>query len=576
MCTVRTSRKYRTSLRNVVNNNIDTVAVSSSEAETEDSLTHCNRIHLTIVITFNLSLPLLPFAFHGIWLYTEMVKSPGGVNESQRLRSQSSTSRLDPPKTIALESKTTRPPASRFQRQRPQTAVSEENEEIIENPNDKLLLCNESDFCQQLLSDGYVQSFVDFYHLTRRADPHSAEHAVSSTVSELIFIRDNLVIAETSRRLGNTLNVYAAYGRLADLYARILDWRTSIFFHEKCLEVSQLTADARAEMNANHSLGIVYQKMMDYETAQKYHEKHEEVAKLYDVVEEIAKANIELYGVYTVLARRLEAEGNSMEALHIYEICLESAKKSFNKKAEGEANGKIGTLLLSLGGASNVAKSVIYFQEQCHIAQEMGNLEEKCNACSGLALAYDLLGQGEKALVQLSTVHFISEQTGDSILQSKACRALGTLYSKVGKLELALESLKKHYHLVNVAFLNDGNPQSSGKSVTSVGSGTGAGVVSKIQGEITAARPLGSGPSDRVTVQDLDLARSFVGIAKGNLLMGNYLISIHSDLSAVLDWKLTRSELPGPESSDIRNRRLKAAPLDDDIAPDTSESDEIK
>ena len=485
-----------------------------------------------------------------------MVKNSPSFDESQRtinLRTKAPNHKQDPPKIFTLETKTTKPPVSRFQRQRPGTA-SEQNLLGLENLGSQLQLSNESDFCQQLLSDGYVQSFVDFYHLTRRADPHSTEHAVVSTVAELTFIRDNLVTAETSRRQGNTVNVYAAYGRLADLYAKTMDWRTSIFFHEKCLEVSQLTADARAEMTGNHALGVVYQKMSDFETAQKYHEKHEEVAKLYDVVEEIAKANIELYKVYTVLARRLEAEGKSAEALQIYETCLESAKKSFDKRAEGEANGKIGTLLLSKGDTANAAKSILYLQEQCQIAQEMGNAEGKCNACSGLALAYDLLGQGEKALVQLSTVHSISEQTGDSLLQSKACRALGTLYSKVGKLEQALESLKKHYNLVNLAFLNETNPQNGSK-----------GVVGKIQSEVAGTRPLGSplgSVSDRVTVQDLDLARGLLGIAKGNLLMGNYMISIQSDLTAVLDWKLTRSELPGAENPAVRGRRGKVAPLD--------------
>ena len=490
-----------------------------------------------------------------------MVKSSGSHDESQRLlntRTKGTISKIDPPKIFTLETKTTRPPISRFQRQKP-GAINDQNLTGIENIVDQLQLSNESDFCQQLLSDGYVQSFVDFYHLTHRADPHSTEHFVRSTVAELTFIRDNLVTAETSRRQGNTVHVYAAYGRLADLYARTLDWRTSIFFHEKCLEVSQLTADARAEMTANHALGVVYQKMMDYETAQKYHEKHEEVAKLYDVVEEVAKANVELYRVYTVIARRFEVEGKFAEALQIYEICLESAKKSFDKKAEGEANGKIGTLLLSKGDAVNAAKSIIYLTEQCQIAQEMGNAEGKCNACSGLALAYDLLGQGEKALVQLSAVHSISEQTGDLMLQSKACRALGTLYSKVGKLEQALESLKKHYNLVNMAFLNETNPVTSSKT---------AGVVGKILSEVAGSRPFVSSPQDRVSVQDLDLARGFVGIAKGNLLMGNYMISIQSDLSAVLDWKLTRSELPGVENMMTKGRRGKAAPLEGGPPPE--------
>lgn len=484
-----------------------------------------------------------------------MVNSAEGFHETPRpknLRMKNAT-KQDAQKVFVLETKTSKPPISRFQRLKPAPAV----EEITVDSEDvgaHIQLLTESDFCRQLLSDGYVQSFVDFYHLTRRADPHSAERGVSSTVSELTYIRDNLVTAEISRRQGNTVNVYIAYGRLADLYTGSMDWRTSIFFHEKCLEVSQLTADARAEMTANHSLGVVYQKMMEFEMAQRYHEKHEEVAKLYDVVEEIAKANVELYKVYTVIARRCEAEGRSSEALQIYELCLESAKKSFDKKAEGEANGKIGALLLSKADIANATKSIHYLQEQSEIAQEMGNAEGKCNACSGLALAYDLLGQADKALQQLSTVQIISEQTADVTLQSKACRALGTLYSKVGKLELALESLKKHYNLVNIAFLKDSTNHQNTTNTTS-------GVASKIYNEISASRA-GATVVDKVTVQDLDLARGYVGIAKGNLLMGNYMISLQSDLSAILDWKLTRSELPGVQNLAIRGRLTKAAPLD--------------
>jgi tetratricopeptide (TPR) repeat protein len=464
------------------------------------------------------------------------------------------TTKPDAQKVIVLETKTSRPPVSRFQRQTPAPVIEQTHVEV-EKIENHIQLLNESDFCQQLLSDGYVQSFVDFYHLTHRADPHSTEKAVTSTVAELTFIRDNLVTAETSRRQGNTANVYGAYGRLADLYTRAMDWRTSIFFHEKCLEVSQLTADARAEMTANHSLGIVHQKMSEFETAQKYHEKHEEVAKLYDVVEEVVTANVELYKVYTVIARRLEAEDRFTEALQFYEACLESAKKSYDKKAEGEANGKIGSLLLSKADLSNAARSIPYLLEQSQIAQEMGNAEGKCNACSGLALAYDLLGQADKALVQLSAVQTISEQTGDAVLQSKACRALGTLYSKVGKLEQALEALKKHYQLVNAAFVRD-NSCSQNDFCSS------SGVAAKIYDEISNSRSPESSGAVPVSIKDLDLARGYVGIAKGNFLMGNYLISIQSDLTAILDWKLTRSELPACEDTRLLPTQDKAKPHD--------------
>ena len=126
----------------------------------------------------------------------------------------------------------------------------------------------EAELCQQLLVDGFVQSYVDFYHLTHRADPNAVEGRVVSkikmNVDDLIFIKDNLVQAEKSRRNGNTNGVYTAYNKLADMYMKNMDWKTSIFFHEKCLEVAQLTADMRAEMSANHALGKYIICINDY------------------------------------------------------------------------------------------------------------------------------------------------------------------------------------------------------------------------------------------------------------------------------------------------------------------------
>lgn len=428
------------------------------------------------------------------------------------------------------------------------------------NVNATTELSNDADFCQQLLVDGYVQSFVDFYHLTHRPDPNSPDVATApkiyTSIQDMIFIRDNLVLAETSRRQGNTAAVYAAYIKLADLYAASMDWRTSVFFHEKCLEVSQLTADARAEMSANHSLGIVSQKMADFELARKFHERHEEIAKQYDVLEEVAKSNVELYKVYTILARKHESAGCFDAALEMYQMCLSAAKKSFDKTAEGDANGKIGTLLLRLGGA---AKSVSYLREQCLIAQEMGNAEGKCNASSALALAYETLGEKEKALAELKLVHSISEQAGDAALQSKACRALGTLYSKIGRLEDAYEALKTHYHLVQVAV-----PKDQDKSPSAA--------VGKLHSTVAASRVDGKGPEGMTgvlatvhtaTIKELDLARSFVGIAKGNLIMKAYVVAIQSDLASLLDWKLTRSDISDAKEKELQqdkaSRKERAA-----------------
>ena len=379
---------------------------------------------------------------------------------------------------------------------------------------------NESSFCEQLLIGGFVQSYVDFFHLTHRTDPsvvdptHTGER-IKVSIQDMVFIRNNLVQAEADRRQGNTDGVYSAFNRLADFYEQQGDFQTALFFHEKCLDIGTMTSDVRAEMSANHALGVVYQKLHNYEAAASHHEQHEQIANTMQAFDEIVKANTQLYKVYTLLADdALEAEEapDTNAVVEWYHRSLTAAQKSMDKAAEGEANAKIGMLLLKLG---NTAESVPYLRQQSQIAADNGNPESRCRACSALALAFDTLGNADKALAELMLVSTISEQAGDIMLQSQANRALGTLYSKVGQKAKSVEALSKHFDLLKT-------------------------IISK-RGEIEAAK--------NVTLRDLDLARLYVGVAKGNLFLGDLFAAIQYDFQAVLSWKLTRSLLPHKEPS---------------------------
>ena len=72
------------------------------------------------------------------------------------------------------------------------------------------------------------------------------------------------------------------------------------------------------------------------------------------------------------------------------------------------------------------ADSLSYLKRHSEIAAELGDADSRCRACSGLALALDSLGMADKALDELSLVQAISEQAGDLLLQSQACRAMVT------------------------------------------------------------------------------------------------------------------------------------------------------
>ena len=454
-------------------------------------------------------------------------------------------------KIAIVEERSSVPPGkARFSRK------NQENDFDIKNQHSAELR-TVADFCEQLLIDGYVQSYVDFYHLTHRTDPHSPEGRpnmrIEVSTEDMVYIRDNLVKAEVSRRQGNTSGVYLSYNNLAEFYKNNTDWRTSIYFHEKCLEVAQLTTDVRAEMNANHALGTVYQKMNEWEIARRLHERHQELAYSVDILEEVAKANIELHRVYLVLAQRSDNESDFDSALQLYHKCVESAQKCWDKAAEGEANGKIGSLLLARGDPS---ASLPYLRNHSQIAAGLGDAEGRCRACSNLAWALDMLGDDDGALAELTLVHSISEQAGDALLQAQACRSLGTLYSKVGKLQEAVQALERHFELYKIIMAK--NSLAGERSQTASG-GNRSRLNSRKSQE-------SSGNSNTViTAADLDLARVYVGISRGNLQMGAYVCAIQSDLSSLLDYKLNRTELPQPVEAEAEQPQKRQSAVVQDM-----------
>lgn len=89
------------------------------------------------------------------------------------------------------------------------------------------------------------------------------------------------------------------------------------------------------------------------------------------------------------------------------------------------------------------------------------------------------------------------------------------MYSKVGKFTEAVSALQRHFDLL----------------------------------KILDARTAGIDSSrDIISVRDLDIARAYVGISKGNLFLNSYVHAIKFEFLSLLNWKLTRSEFPKNQS----------------------------
>ena len=100
-----------------------------------------------------------------------------------------------------------------------------------------------------------------------------------------------------------------------------------------------------------------------------------------------------------------------------------------------------------------------------------------------------------------------SEQAGDVLLQSTANRALGTLYSKVGELDKSVDALTRHFSLLSDILGRRGE-----------------------LGEAAA----------HITARDLDLARVYLGVSRGN---AQVRVSLSFSLSLSLSLSLPLSSL---------------------------------
>jgi hypothetical protein len=85
------------------------------------------------------------------------------------------------------------------------------------------------------------------------------------------------------------------------------------------------------------------------------------------------------------------------------------------------------------------------------------------------------------------------------------------LYSKVGKFTDAVSALQRHFDLLKILDARTGGGESS---------------------------------RDLISVRDIDIARAYVGISKGNLFLNSYAHAIKFQFLSLLNWKLTRSEFP--------------------------------
>lgn len=366
--------------------------------------------------------------------------------------------------------------------------------------------------CEQILANGYVQSFVDFFYLTHRPDPKAALQATGAadaaapgeidvSPQEMVFLSKHLTTAEKARRLGDTNVVYQSFNVLAQYFQQLEDPKTGVYFYEKCLEIARLTNDRGAEMLAHHCLGAAHEGMGELLPAAAYHERHRDLAAEDALEEEQRTANAELVKIYWKFAEQKEAARDGDLAVQFYEKCLQAARAAGDRASEGVAAFKLGRAFAREGQPQ---QAVPFLEDYLAIGQALGDLEGQGHAYAELARAHRRMGDDDTAQEFLEQFLEVALQTDNLMAQGEACKGLGALYSRKEEFHKAVEVFEKYFETC--------------RSLVNAGQG---------------ATPL------------VDLARTYLGLARANALLGRYYHALRCDLGELLEWKTRRKEPQG-------------------------------
>lgn len=350
-------------------------------------------------------------------------------------------------------------------------------------------ISDKQNICLDILCTGHVNSFVDFFYLTHRTEEENNRTLIPD--NKLLDIKHDLTVAESSHRHADYVTVFESYEHLASYFYSVHDYKTAIYFYEKCLDIGEDMQDIVMQCHANLHLGITHDSMGDISTAIKFHEKHANLAHKLQDLSRIQQANHQLIEAYRRFAEEYERKDDYQNAVIYYKKCLGAAIEGNDIRSEGLATYRLGVTCAALGDRN---QSIEFQQRYLNICKKTGDQLGEGQACAALAQSFKELGETKLAIDYLKKYEMIAIRNKQSTNQAEACAALGSIYSAAGDHTGAVSCFEKTFDI---------------------------------------ARNVG----DRKLV---DNARIHLGMARGNMALTKYMQVVKENLPALLNWKTRR------------------------------------
>ncbi|EGR30552.1 hypothetical protein IMG5_129380 [Ichthyophthirius multifiliis] len=315
---------------------------------------------------------------------------------------------------------------------------------------------NKQTLAMDILKEGYVQSFIDFFYITQTPqDSDNLERYTTSMLLEqqedkLLSLKKDLIEAEDATKYiySDKSSAIEGYFKLAEnFFDNFQDYKTAQFFYKRCISISKDSEDKISEGKGKLGYGKCFDRQNKTPEAIEILEKSLADAEAIDqqsIVELISKELIQIYHKVAQNFEKGESE-NISNALYYYEKCLDVAKKADKEEDEGNICHKIGLLYYKIG---NYQRSIDFQKKYLEIYQPMNSEEGKqrqMEAHAALAKCYLKMNANDDAQIHLEKYIEHAEKLHLNNSQSDAALHLATLYAQKGNVPKSLEYYKQHF-----------------------------------------------------------------------------------------------------------------------------------
>jgi len=315
----------------------------------------------------------------------------------------------------------------------------------IEHLLDRKFIVDRKSLCIDIICDAYVNSFVEFFYLTHRISESGKVLDSKMPVDQLVYIKENLVKAESAHRQGDSKAMHSAYKNIGDFYKQAKEYRTAIYFYIKCRDVVAGIQDPALQLVAFLELGLTYECANEVEKAIAAHEQHLRIAETMESEFEMIQASRNLVRTYKLHAKNLMKKGEHEDSLKFLTKCIENGKASGDHKGEAQANLMIGRIHAS---KNNHKDGICFFKQYLKLCLQLEDKNGEGIAYYELGMAFKATNDKVLATKYLESYLKVCEVQNKADSTAQACSALGLIHSELGEYPEAIEFYDRKFNLV--------------------------------------------------------------------------------------------------------------------------------